>query len=772
MGKQKNKSVKIKLPPEVITIINESKQLFQEMYDRTMDKDTENPFIFWHIHLDNDCDWGKINAMRQAGIKEAKIYASYRSGLIPTQKNSKLISPAAMKEYTFYYDEFEKTLKSSTENGKISRLLFVQKANQILNDYIPQHQSYACFAAHDFIIRHLLNKKDFQYYTITNEIDFIGFCMLKLRKDLEGLEILSQSHISENMYPVCRSIFETYIYLSAIRNHKDFFDKYILSQKQSAQKTIKYYDLIFDSSKITNISLKYHASNTPFQADKELFNCFYKSACQFVHLDPFSAKGYFHGSSPYDEIDSCLTIYAIGIALSAFALFEISNMHFCDKQYRDDLKRLIAQIKEELLICFSCLEGDPFYNNRIFKAVKSRLNEINVNTSSYSYLSEDEIVHIAEKNSPPDKLPQELTDMLNGLYMIFMRMYGRSISHTEDKYAHSLLFYSLDDYNRGVINEMRKDGEDEAKIFAYYTTGYFVNQNQTKIEHQGEKKALEAYKLFQSAMRETAAGVPVPLVQAVLKINAEVNDIIKKNTRYIESTCSDFIRRHLESNQNFMDYEIKTEIDFIGFCMKKTQKDLYAISAFHNERMPENMFAITRSIFDTYLYAANISANKDFFRNEILRDIAQSQIRFARDSNGVIKYNSLVFDTGYFASHPSKKDLAQRTLCDEDTHLYDIFYGAFSQFVHLSPLAAKCYFTENEPYFELDSGITAFALAIFCAVIFLEKCIDVNDVKPMYKSDLCTLTQKMKTDLVRTYKLFKTIDPQSAAFDCILKRLE
>ena len=41
----------------------------------------------------------------------------------------------------------------------------------------------------------------------------------------------------------------------------------------------------------------------PYQNDKGMYDIFYKTACQFVHVDVMSAKSYFSVVDPYDEID-------------------------------------------------------------------------------------------------------------------------------------------------------------------------------------------------------------------------------------------------------------------------------------------------------------------------------------------------------------------------------------------------------------------------------------------------------------------------------------
>lgn len=382
-----NKRKEVPINDELMNELLKSKNLFKEMYGYDPEQCNENPYVVWATYFDNKSYNIKIiNDMRKAKISEPKIYAYYKTGgLMLSKDNQKYLSKKDIKEFKNYYDEYCNLLELEPSKNSMNIIQFVYLSNKAISIMHEKFNLYLTATCNNFIRRHLEKHQNFLDYKIKTEVDFLGFCSIKILKDIESIDVLLKEYLIENIYSTSRSIFETYLYVVNLANNKNFFEDTILkpmtncgySFTVNADERINYSNLIVNNKKIDNKASLYSlAKNSPYKSDVELYKSFYSSACQFVHMDALSAKSYFHGSDPFHEIDAGLTASLLGITLATLTLEQFSYINDVKPQYKKDIKYLVNIIKKELKISFGLLQSDPLNKNAIFECFIKRLSDI------------------------------------------------------------------------------------------------------------------------------------------------------------------------------------------------------------------------------------------------------------------------------------------------------------------------------------------------------------------------------------------------------------
>lgn len=374
------------------------------------------------------------------------------------------------------------------------------------------------------------------------------------------------------------------------------------------------------------------------------------------------------------------------------------------------------------------------------------------------------------------KIPitEDLRNELLKSKKLFQEMYGREQEkNDENPYIAWALYYDKKNYNMKIINAMRQAKISEPKIYAYYKTGGLMlsKYNQKYLS----KKDIREFKYFYDEycnLVKLESKNSMNIIQFVYLSNKAIYIMHEKFHLYLTATCNDFIRRHLEKHQNFLDYKIKTELDFLGFCSIKILKDIESIKVLLKEYSIENIYSTSRSIFETYLYAVNLANHKFFFENNILKPMMNCGYSFTVNEEEEINYSNLIVNSKKLDNKTSLYSLAKSSPYNSDIELYKSFYSSACQFVHMDALSAKSYFHGSDPFYEIDAGLTAALLGITLASLTLEQFSYINDVKPQYREDIKYLINTIKQELKIGFGLLQS-DPlnKNAIFECFINRL-
>lgn len=113
----------------------------------------------------------------------------------------------------------------------------------------------------------------------------------------------------------------------------------------------------------------------PYKEDRSLYDIFYTTACQYVHVDVMSAKSYFSIINPYDEIDPSLIACLIILTLAVFLLSQISRHRDVQELYTRDVEYLSNKnLKKKLNYCLNIANSDAEHPNAIYDLLLARLN--------------------------------------------------------------------------------------------------------------------------------------------------------------------------------------------------------------------------------------------------------------------------------------------------------------------------------------------------------------------------------------------------------------
>lgn len=217
-------------------------------------------------------------------------------------------------------------------------------------------------------------------------MDYYLFSTVKTIKTLTSIRKLKDEHMTECIYALSRGIFENYLYLCKINKEEKFFsekllpkvdDNYVFATypdgRINYKKVIKTTDKD-SSAQYIGIKLFELLKDSEIGLDKDIYNIFYETACQYVHVDVLSAKNYFSCVDPYDEIDPSIIAYMIAIALTGMVLGQIAKYRGTQEQYKEDISHLFEnKFKDALISCLMIANQDTEHKNDILDLFRERI---------------------------------------------------------------------------------------------------------------------------------------------------------------------------------------------------------------------------------------------------------------------------------------------------------------------------------------------------------------------------------------------------------------
>lgn len=378
-----NISKEIPMNQEIQDILKEQEQLFIEYYGRQPRSDE---FVFSFMPVYNDEILLKtIHMFRQLGIDERKIYVYYKSdGLIPCDLNVNLLSQKELQEYEALCKEFDERMNSQL-NAHMDVLPYVLLSNAHINEQIDYSIDAFINCFNDFLRRHS-GMTSIRDYAMVTEVDYCMFSALKTIKVLQSLRELLKLQIPECIYALGRGIFENYMYLCAINKEPKLFQERLLPKLDgenykfdvSSDGKINYRKVI---SRKTGVSVNVEPSNKelkkylPNKTDSELYDLFYRTACQYVHVDIMSAKSYFAVTDPYDEIDPSLIAGLIILVITSFLVVQIAKNSNVEELFQKDANYLCEKLNSRFQECLEMVKCDPEHSNIIFDLLLHRLEQ-------------------------------------------------------------------------------------------------------------------------------------------------------------------------------------------------------------------------------------------------------------------------------------------------------------------------------------------------------------------------------------------------------------
>lgn len=357
-------------------------------------------------------------------------------------------------------------------------------------------------------------------------------------------------------------------------------------------------------------------------------------------------------------------------------------------------------------------------------------------------------------------ISEETVKELQKVNNTFEYYYGRKIRGDE------LVFTGCPNYRNihtnYFINVFRKVGIEESMIYAFYKTGLLSSEENLDLISDNELVEYSMYcDEFENLMsdKNTLNG-KMNSVRFVILSNNYLSNKIEFFYSSLSFVLNDFISRHKKEDFS-QNYKIKNEQDYLVFLSIKAVLTMDGAMKLKEEYMPETIYSLSRSLFENYLYLCNINNDNSFFKKQVLPKLDTDNFKFAKYKNGKTNYNKVIYKkTGEIRTiKDSIFDLTKILCKEEDKEIYDVFYREASRYVHTDILSAKKYFSNYDPYDEINPTYSAILVLFALCFIMLEELINNKEIMESFKKD-------------GKHYLIKVSDELNSCFDIINQDLQ
>lgn len=373
------------------------------------------------------------------------------------------------------------------------------------------------------------------------------------------------------------------------------------------------------------------------------------------------------------------------------------------------------------------------------------------------------------------KIPidEEVMKILEEIKKIFFEYYGRYPGE-DDFVAWNIPIYNHDMLLDNVYL-FRELGFQENHIYAYYKSdGLLPCDINTDLLSQSDIEEFEALcKEYDELLNEELEG-HMNSTQYVINSNTYINEQVEYALEAIISSLNDLIRRHSGTN-SISEYKITTEVDYCIFSALKTVRTLQSIDKLREAHLPECIYALSRGIFENYMYICNINMDSSLFKDKILPKVDEVNYTFDLHSDGRINYNKVINRKNEIKTSIRIiiSDLKDNLPYDSDKELYAIFYQNVCQYVHVDVMSAKSYFSVYNPYDEIDPSLIASLIAIILATLLLSKISQNREIQTQYTNDVLYLCKNLSYKFINCLEIAKCDEEHTnEIFDLLLDRLK
>ena len=356
----------VQLVDEVVPLLEQAQNDFRLLYGRE-GKPTERVLSF-QTNLPNNLLSSLVRDFRKSGVDESYIYAFYRTeGLLPTKDNFDFISDVDLQTFNDFRTEYEQLVDDSGDDEAVSAAWFVVNGNAVVSEAARTATTRTQMVLNDFISRHGADNA-FVEFELKTPVDYCLFSAFKIIKTLGSIEKLAEYGMPESIYALSRGMFENYLFLNAMAEDRDFFATRILPKVDR-----EHYAFEVKNGKINYNRVVHHSSGeernvwvspktllryTAKQTDHELYELFYQTASQFVHVDVLSARAYFHAADPYDELDQAYQAHLVAAVLAGMALSALGRIDAVDDGFAADVTYFLGSLQEILELPLQLMNAD------------------------------------------------------------------------------------------------------------------------------------------------------------------------------------------------------------------------------------------------------------------------------------------------------------------------------------------------------------------------------------------------------------------------------
>lgn len=383
----------VQIPQGGYESVEEYKRKFLTLFGREPEND--DLLLFDVSAHNNEFFRSSIAFLRSLGLPKEWIYAHYRTGgLMPTVENEKYLSKNDLDLFKDYCREYTELMDASYEDGQINVLLLTSIANEMLE--------LTC----DTTLNHVLSGLEYFLNTVSDKKgrivsppnslkEYASFITIRTIRALNSIRMLVLSYEAESIYSIGRSLFECYVYLKNINSDQTFFTEEIypiltsneygfeVNNGQINYKKIHISKALNDakyknSKKRKGKNLYQLNEQCGPKIDVDLYN-YYRAACQFVHIDAFTARCCFYEEDLYTEFDRSLVASICTLATAILVLEQLAKLLLVPDQQAKDLAYLAAKSAHGICDCLMMLTVDPEQSEYEYRKLLERLKMVGGN---------------------------------------------------------------------------------------------------------------------------------------------------------------------------------------------------------------------------------------------------------------------------------------------------------------------------------------------------------------------------------------------------------
>ena len=320
--------------------------------------------------------------LRAAGVPEDIIYAYCRTdGLLPVEGHLDVHSEADLAEFTAYRDEYDRLMRCDiAQTAHPSALWYVSTGNDLIGDAARTATEHMQMVLNDFLSRHEVYG-GFVNFELRTPLDYCLFSAYKTSRTLDSISRLAGYGMPEAIYALSRGLFENYLYLNAVATDSDFFRGKILPKADRENYTfdvnngrINYNRVVHHTTGekiVVSTTLTSLLGYTAKISDHELYDLFYRTACQFVHVDVLSARAYFHEPDPFDELDQGLLAWLISVVLTGMIVQALGGIPGVDERFSSDVAFFLNALRDTIMVPIQLADADPEHKNAVYETLIS-----------------------------------------------------------------------------------------------------------------------------------------------------------------------------------------------------------------------------------------------------------------------------------------------------------------------------------------------------------------------------------------------------------------
>lgn len=363
---------------------------------------------------------------------------------------------------------------------------------------------------------------------------------------------------------------------------------------------------------------------------------------------------------------------------------------------------------------------------------------------------------IREQNKIKRKIPihKDIVPNINNMKDNIVEILGRKLLGCEKVFR----FMSGPDFDMNeMVRVLREIGLPENKLYASYKTGLFLSEYNIDLlpdyEYNDWMEALDEYENLTKDNEDD-----VSYIECINMLNEDMKNVWEKYLNESFSILNMFIndvKDDLFINNTF---EINDISDFIVFCVRRVIKNGQALINVLKSNNYEVSMSIVRMLYED-LVSINVYIKDNDMYNKYIMPLVLIEKgiykRFVDDKGNVSTKYAVNPKTGEkFNYSITLKDLSKKAR-DEYNLLYDELFRDLSAYTHLNITVKDVYFSNPDPFFEIERINIAGILGLFFINQIIYELSNVKKISDFAYRDLLYFSDKVKEKLIVLFKLMK-----------------